>query len=353
MDDHLNTEFAVVGGGPAGALCARALRRAGADVCLVCRTQRSGKGVELLNGRARRLIEREFANCWQRLPTIEVLETTSLWNDEAPQVWNAMRSPYGAGLAIERDTLDTFLVHQARESGVRLVSGFTVRSVTHSRGRWNLTLLSSDANVTVHAKRLVLATGRASHDLLARGLTVHNSWLALATRLSTAQAASRHMFYLELVNHGWWYAIPHPLGGTYLVCCLERARRRGFRSSLLEMFSRELQQTRLVRHLPTCELGSASVTGRAMGMQTYASVHGIHWIAVGDAAFASDPLSGLGCDFALTSGLQAAQAMLDSTRAAVDQYGNWVQHFAERHRSLHARYYGVTERVEPAINDCD
>src|SRR5215831_2251476 len=111
-------DVAVIGGGPAGALCALELAQQGISVVLIFDTRIGKDTIELVSGRAKRLIE-QLVNkpLIDLIKGIEIHETISLWGTRNPVSWNAMYNPWGAGVAVSRKTLDKVLRELARNAG--------------------------------------------------------------------------------------------------------------------------------------------------------------------------------------------------------------------------------------------
>jgi flavin-dependent dehydrogenase len=66
-----------------------------------------------------------------------------------------------------------------------------------------------------------------------------------------------------------------------------------------------------------------------------------HWVAVGDAASAYDPLSSLGICKALESGIRAADAL---ARHRLDEYEAWVRSSFEQYVWTRDAYYALETR---------
>lgn len=328
------TEIAVVGGGPSGAVCAIALARGGVNVSLILRDEPCRKGVELISGQARKMLERFIAaDLWTRTKAVEVTETVSIWGDREPQTWNAIYNPHGAGMAVERATFDRALRDRAVAEGVRLLSGFNVQRVLRANASWQLNLVSRQGTQVVRAGQLILATGRNSADLLGRRPSLQANGLVLTASAASPTSASRYALHLELMQHGWWYALPHPCGGTFLGYCAASKHEGRARGTLEAILREKIRETCLMRSLARFPRRALRVQACATGTRAFESVCGPAWISVGDAAFSPDPLSGVGCEFAIASGCQAASCILSGgTIADLEEYRCMVHDLVFQHR---------------------
>ncbi|SCX90807.1 Dehydrogenase (flavoprotein) [Nitrosospira sp. Nl5] len=333
----------VVGGGPAGAICALTLARGGARVSLVHWDGYSIGGIELVSGRARRLIEQHCPDFFlQVAPGIEVNETVSLWGTPGPVRSSAMFNPWGAGVALERELLDRALRNLASTAGVSVIPDTKVVGIARRSDRWELSLrLGEGEDELLHARFVVLATGRAAARFFDQTPMAESSQIALMASLGQQSDAPGHALHVEAMDNGWWYALPAADGRHFAGFCTSREVVKQRDASLRDFFSRELHRTRLLTPLMTsaegnpCNTRSARIsriTGRTADVRPFSKAAGEGWIAVGDAAFAPDALSGMGIELAIESAQRGAHALLEAIRTA-------GQHdvFAAYEDSIHAR----------------
>ncbi len=355
----------VVGGGPAGTSCARALARGGASVTLLHWGGYAPSGIELVSGRARHLIERSLPGFFQRaVHGVEIQKTISLWDTAEPVTLNARFNPWGAGVAVERTLLDTALRGIASKAGVAVIEDAKVEEITRENEGWRLAIrppvrsgaVSSGENETapLFARHLVLATGRAAGQFFDRERPVEASGpseasrIALMTFLHAPACSPARALYVEAVENGWWYALPAVSGSYFIALCIERDALKRRRMPLKAYFMQELSASRLLGPLfRDGILDDRALTGRTAGAAACASMTGDGWLAVGDAAYAPDPLSGMGLELAIESGEWAASALLEKPEkegrhGGIDaaSYEKTIRLIAERHARTAAYHYG-------------
>jgi flavin-dependent dehydrogenase len=327
-------DVAVVGGGVAGSVCATILARAGADVGLVHGADARRSTVELLSGRARWLLRNLDLPATEG---IEINRTISHWGDVEPQTREAIFDPYGPGLAIEREAFDLRLREAARSHGASVISA-RARALSKASCMWQI---RSDKGV-ITAANLVLATGSIHSPLIPRDAQIvanQTAFLARGLQQSTARskrtaaetstAGVDDTLRVEATGIGWWYALPAPDGSAFVGVCTQ-ARPRALDRAV--WFRRTLRETRLIS---TFVDATSDVWGAAAWVRSYARSAGPNWIAVGNAAFSPDPLSGEGLWFAIRTARAAAAVLLGAHSAA--DYQDWIADAAIAHQRERAR----------------
>jgi flavin-dependent dehydrogenase len=330
MDSNVERlDAVVVGGGPAGAICALELANRGFQVALIFNKAGSATS-ELVSGRARRLIEEIVKKPLLGLVRgIEVHETISLWNTPYPLTWNAIRSPWGAGVSINRSDFDSVLREIAHKAGARILSDVAVQKIERQDGRWKIYLRQHNVSVMLDACFLGVATGRSRVPWLHRMPREMPSAIAAVARLTSRTPKRQDALCLEATDTGWWYSLPDVRGGQFVgyYTSLEHLRQSKF--SLHDFFFKQLGNTRLLGGLRPCSTIGTQVAGQLANIQTYDEICGEGWISIGDAAFAPDPLSGMGIEFATESALFGAHVIMCLEKAS--SYESWVKDCSQRH----------------------
>jgi flavin-dependent dehydrogenase len=350
-----NRDVIVVGGGPAGAICALVLARGGARVSLAHWGGYAPGGIELVSGHARSIIERHCSSFFREaVPGVEVHETVSLWDTPEPVTFNAMFNPWGPGVAVERQLFDQALCNLAREAGVSIIEDAKVAGIERRGDRWRILMRLAETSAdeagssgVCNADFLVIATGRVAAPFLDRSPLVESSKIALMTLLQVRSDepcavpahAPQHALYIEATDKGWWYALPTLDGKYFAGFCIDRDELKRRRVPLKDFFFQELQRTRLLAPLLPSTQGAQPISGRAAGAGAFNRAAGDGWLAVGDAAYAPDPLSGMGIEWAIESAQLGAHTLLEEMQRATRSptHRNSSADFAGYENAIRAR----------------
>ncbi len=347
----MSFDVAVIGAGPAGCSTAIALAELGFKVAMVERKP-PGTGIhfgESLPPEVRPLFD--ALGIWSKFRSTASLPSTgveSAWGASELEYRDFLFNPFGSGYHTDRRQLDDLLREQAAQAGVQIFC--PVRLLKNCRTddcRWRLEWTTGCRSHGIESPVLVDATGRASAIARSLGAVPRQALdraVALAIHGKTMPDANRPhpRLLIESVPDGWWYSLA--LAGDRSVVALVTdcdliPRPRTAR----EIWWRErLARTRHARH----RLHSLSPDGPLRTIAAHGSrlscPVGPGWIAVGDAALALDPLSGLGVYHACEMGLLAARALdqlLRGDGAAAAQYAQWVHRLDAESRALRTAYY--------------
>ncbi|MEK6227567.1 MAG: hypothetical protein AABM40_14900 [Chloroflexota bacterium] len=309
------------------------LARAGATVALHDRGGPNDELVELLSGRARRLTFEALKLQPNAIDGVEVAQTLALWGERL-LVRDAIANPWGAAVSVVRGSFDGALRAAARAAGVRVCERSRVVGVAGGPpgGAWSVGIVDSHGRFRQDSAELVIF---ASGSIRRRSRARADEFVGLLARYGNAADAWAPMLVVERTQTGWWYALPHPAGGTFIGYCVPRQMLRRRRIPLAALFHDHLGGTRLISQiLPAAPLGR--VRGRSSSRVGPARAAGRRWIAVGDSAHASDPLSGQGLEFAIESAQRASRAVLEDQSRA---YVGWVEEVAEAHSKSRGEWF--------------
>jgi flavin-dependent dehydrogenase len=347
-------DVAVVGAGPAGATAALTLARSGARVVMLERAERRAFRVgEGLPPAARPLLQ--SLGLWERFLAAGHLPShgnRSAWG--LPELRDAdfIFDPHGHGWHLDRAAFDAMLVSAAEEAGAG--RGPATRVLGWEPGHGTLRMHDGRGPVVLQARRVLDCSGRSSVVALGRGARriLHDRLVAVAALHRPEREGDRDSTTLvEAVARGWWYTALLP-GGlrvfAYLTdgdlldrdACRDRAG-----------WLRLLAQTDHVGRLHE-RFGYEPATGPMVvpaGSSRLCPVAGEGWVAAGDAAVSFDPLSSQGILTAMSTGRQAAAAVLASLEGDRDATARYEAHVEELDREYLERraWYYAAERRWP------
>jgi len=356
VGDRPETAVAILGGGPAGIATALTLSDLGHPVTVI---ERSGYD-------ARRVGEHLSP---EALPALRQLKLEHVARDPAhgqsPSIvsyWPARRAaehPYlfglhGHGINLCRTAFDRSLAREAIARGVVLLTDAVPCGLEGGPGEWRLTLRGGNQTGpgrTLHAKFLVDATGRAAwvarrmgerprrHDDL---VGLHGLCVARDRARRTGDA-----LWIEASEHGWWYSAPMRGDDMVVVHMTDAEMLAGQPGGPGAVWRRRLAETpRTLERLEGFEL-PAKIRVALAQSQRLAHVFGRGWAAVGDAAYALDPLSASGISKALEDGIRAAEAVAD----ALGGSAGLLERYQQRVADIFAQYLAERTAIYRLVKD--
>jgi flavin-dependent dehydrogenase len=316
----------VIGGGPAGAVTALELARAGHTVRLIER----GDYTDLRIGET--LAPPGYAILGE-LGLTEAFEAQShgrsklirsVWEDEELREIDYADDPLGPWWHLDRRRFDTLLVDAAERAGAVVDRRARVRGLVREAGWWRATLVHDEDAIALEARFVVDATGRASSIARSAGATriAHDELVGLVG-IPTSLEDREFYTMTEVTDDGWWYSALLP-GERYVAIFMTDADLvpKG-RAPLSAFWRTNLDKA---KHTQS-RLTNASLPPEARAVSANSAMlepsFGDGWIAVGDASLSFDPISGAGIWHALDSARRAAYAVsadLAREQGALEEY---------------------------------
>lgn len=298
---ELACDVAVAGGGPAGAAVAYRLATLGYHVVLVAAGRRPGAdrsetlppSIALLEG---------------VLPLARALALA----EPAPHAQLAWategRSEYQerpGTLLVRRTPFDEALVAAAREAGVTVLADARAGPPERIPGGWRVHIRTASGARAVRARFFVDATGR-NGGLHPRGRRLGPATVAIRARWRGAAEALGGTVLVEALPDAWCWGAAGSDGSLDTAVFVEMAACAGKGAAALrDRFEQLLRGGRLLgAALQGTQRGALQLCDATPTLAAICAQHDS--LRVGDAAFASDPLSSQGVQCALRSGVQAA-----------------------------------------------
>ena len=340
------TDVVILGGGPAGCATAIALAREGLSTLVVERTRFDAPGPgETLMGDVEPVLARlGVTDRCDRSTGFEPSRMKSAWGSSTLGDPGSHGIDAAWGWRIDRRQFDTLLIEAAERAGALVYGGLRAHVVARDGAGWRVTLGDATSTRTeVFARYIVDATGRSAWVARRLGAKSRRIDRQVALVAAWSRPLSDSSLVVESAPDGWWYSASfsdsHAIA-VYLTDAdlLGRDRLAFFRDSLAHSaHTRERLRS----------LGEPHLTCIAADTSYRESCAGEGWLAVGDAAFAIDPLSGSGIRHALESGLDAGTAL---SRAASGEH-QALSHYEEQARldffrqlRWRAYYHGLESR---------
>lgn len=330
----------VAGAGPAGAAVALLLARRGIRVTLVTGASPASPQVgEHLSPLGCLALARLGGPAALAAGHLRCSGIDAAWGSDELQHTDYLLQPTGSGLFLDRAAFDARLVAlAAAEPSVTMIAGRVSPHIGRARGTWRVDVRAGAATEVVHAGFLVDATGRRS--LVARRLGGRRrradrqvavvAWLEpRAGERGDPDECSRLL--LEATASGWWYAARLP-GARRVAAYLTDVDLVG--GSPASLWRRGLRDTQYIHPILPPKARPARLVTRAADSSILTTTSGDGWAAVGEAAIAFDPVSGLGLRHVLEDAVTAAEGVA----AALDGSGDPLASRNDALRRLFIRY---------------
>jgi flavin-dependent dehydrogenase len=341
-------DVAVVGGGPAGAVIAMLLARAGHTVVVVDRSTRNRPSMgETLPPVANALLNRlGLANRFSKERHLPVEGLVSIWGGSAPYVNDFFVSAQGLGWNLNRTQFDAMLLDEAEKAGAQICRNASLVSCERlGNGKWSLRIQNKESPPWLLARFLVDASGRTGANAISfLSQRVFTDRLIGVAKFYACETKSRYTL-IEATDEGWFYSLDTTDG--YLVIYFSDADIHSLgRKTREDYWKGEIRKAKHTEERvgDAAPLGVARIITAATSKRIY--VTGPGWISIGDAAMSFDPLSSLGIYKAVDSGIRACQSVLGALRqsATCKGYADWSNHTFNTYMIQRAEIYKKQSR---------
>jgi hypothetical protein len=153
---------------------------------------------------------------------------------------------------------------------------------------------------------------------------------------------TERLLRIEMADFGWWYMCPGDSAGAFACCVTDAPYARATGIAKAALWNDRFRATAIFQQLGGTTSANAINTVSA-STASLPLKHGLHWLAVGDAAVKLDPLGSSGSIIALDSGQRAAGAVADALNgnaAGIEKYQLWsdglVEAFVRQRRQHYA-----------------
>lgn len=261
----------------------------------------------------------------------------SAWEAPTPRHQDFIQNPYGCGWHVDRACFDAMLASAAAQAGATLFLPARVGSCSKTGdGVWTLEAAQDGAVLRLSGRMLVDATGRKAMltSRLGAKADVEDRLIGAVSFCENSEIAQWTL--IEAVENGWWYSVPLPGSGMVFAYMTDSDlwMERSW-DELLPLAPLTFERAgRRPIPPPSQIVSAASVVRRP--------VAGTDWLAIGDAAFAFDPLSGQGVFKSIETGTRCGEVIarcFDGDLSAPTEYETWVNETYRSYLSTHAQFY--------------
>ena len=309
-----HVDVCVLGAGPAGVACALMLAQQGARVVVVqhqpAATSPARRWPELLAPRTMGLL-RELGLSSTELAALgrPCRGIVDRWRRSEPEFHEFAFTQCQTGLFVDRHQLSLQLIAALTARGVTLIESPTSASIQAGSTSTRVQIDHGMQSSQLTCRLIVDATGSQSR---LRGVPTERIYLDHKIAMLCEVAGTLDLpdcFYLASSESGWWYAQSMPTGGTQAVFLTDGTLWRSA-TNKVQLLTQQLEQA-----FPRERLKFQSPLGTRVARTSFRKrIWDWPCLAIGDAAFTLDPLSGTGVSRAIDSGVQAADSMVQALK---------------------------------------
>ncbi|MEH2460280.1 NAD(P)/FAD-dependent oxidoreductase [Nostoc sp.] len=315
------TEVVIIGGGPAGAATALTLGAKGfPSLVLEAASVANTKIGEILTPNMTPLLRKmgleKLINTCAHLPCYG---NRFVWGNSQPVDKLFITQTNSNGWHLNRTDFEQKLSQIVIDQGSKWLWNCKFIEAYYNNTEWEVWLKYQGKKQLIKASFLVDATGRTAKFARYIGIKrkYYDRLAGLACYFSLEEIGHiPHFTNIEAVSNGWWYAAL--LSDNRLVTVFMTDADLFDKSmQQIEGYWQKLQETQIIKALfPRYSLPTSyeGITVKPAQTSCLMSPVGEGWLAVGDAAFAYDPISSYGIGSALGSGYYAGNAIADYLR---------------------------------------
>ncbi|NER36031.1 MAG: NAD(P)/FAD-dependent oxidoreductase [Oscillatoria sp. SIO1A7] len=284
---------------------------------------------------------------------VPVYNVAAIWGHSELHSRSSILNQMGEGYLLDRGKFDRMLAEQVACKGGQLyMQTKCVEGEPLAGGGWKLFLEDGlGESFELESRYLVDATGRQariSKRLGAMSL-VWDSLVGISAFLSfESDRSPAEEVLVESIPEGWWYSAWLPDGKLIAVLMTDIDIMRQGKLHKEEQWVELLSKACHTKHRAREGTLVYPLAVKPAHSHILDCAVGEDWMAVGDAATAFDPLSSMGIGHAITSGCDAAVALIEYLSNNKDellkQYQKALERNFDNYLGIRYRYYALENR---------
>ena len=352
------TEVLVVGAGPSG--CATALsllNYSDTKVMLVEQSDLSNTRVgEQVSATIFKFIDylkltQEDFNQSHHMPSYN---SVSYWGSNRPSTRDAVFTTEESTYQLNREEFDLSLIKKVADLGGIVLPRTKVINIQQgSDDLWEIELHHpTEGTLHILSKYLVDATGRNS--TISKQLNVkiekHDKLMGVGCFFTSPNNYQKEYGHIiESCDDGWWYCAYLPNNKMVVSLFSDADIISSKRLNQKQHWKNKLSETQhILNNLNGATLDTDKPWVKNACSQLLTGELPKHFVAIGDAACAFDPISSMGIGFALSSGCQAAVTIINhdsrSSEKVFSLYQQDLHNIFNEYQTTHRKIYGKENR---------
>lgn len=324
MNADASFPVVIAGAGPAGLSTAITLAQRGVSVCVLePNAVPADKPGEVVSPGIGPLLERfGLLSTLAHSAHLPCYGFRFRWGSDAPLEKLFIADRRGNGWQLDRPLFESQLREKALALHVEIRTGWRIREAVRMNNGWEI-CAENEAGGTAMLNSAFIADATGRSGSIARKRKAPRRFYDRLAGLSCTfrlreDAVLQQFTQVEAVPNGWWYAVEIP-GRRLRVVFMTDADRIEKSWQQPDVFAAQFKSTANGKAWQFF-LGETDEAVNTSGAATSALEipYGEGWLAVGDAAYAFDPVSSYGISSALGSGFYAGNAIADALNGQPD-----------------------------------
>ena len=309
-------KIVIIGGGPAGTSLGIALSNLDVDNILILESGDYSKfkiGESIPPNTQKTLKKLGVYGSFYQSDHLPCYGTCSYWGSDKRGYNDTILSPYGHGWHLDRNQFEKFLSVEAKNKGCQIeLNSSYINSKKLSDSVFEITYQNAKKEtIQVHCNFIVDATGTRSLFAQQQGSIQQStaSIICLAAQFKLHNPSQiSGLTHIEATKYGWWYGAKLPndqlLIGLYTDATTIKNNDLQHKNNWLQTLNNTAQSSHLVKD---AILLDEKPKGFGAASFCLDKIVGDHWMAIGDAASAYDPITSHGITKSMENALVAAK----------------------------------------------